>query len=387
MLVTEPGGKRMKVAYVYDAVYPWEKGGGQKRVWEIAHRLANDHDVHIYGMHYWDGPPVIERDGITYHGVCKPKELYVQGRRSITQALYFAANVGPSLRAEQFDIIDCQAWPLFPIFLVKVHEILRRSTLVVTWFEVWDDYWYEYLGYKGIFGKCVERITVRLPTEIITLSDFLKENLERIGRKKNISVVHNGVDFHDIQAISAAETDWDIIYVGRLSEHKKVDVLLEAIAKVAEQKHPIQCGIIGDGPERNALERKTDQLGLTNCVEFLGFVEEEETVIANLKAAKMFVLPSIREGFPNTILEAGACATPSIVVDHPENGGKAVVRDGATGYITPLSADSIADHITKLMENDELRTRLSEGAHRFAADHDWSHIAAQIEEVYANVHK
>src|SRR6056297_1579194 len=103
----------MKIAFVYDAVYPWEKGGAQKRIWELACRLAADHDVHLYGMHYWDGPATIEREGVTLHGVCEPKELYVNGRRSIPQALSFAANLAPALLGEEFDIIDCQEFPYF----------------------------------------------------------------------------------------------------------------------------------------------------------------------------------------------------------------------------------------------------------------------------------
>jgi hypothetical protein len=51
----------MRICFVYDAVHPWEKGGAQKRVWELARRLANDHKVHFYGMHYWDGSETIEK--------------------------------------------------------------------------------------------------------------------------------------------------------------------------------------------------------------------------------------------------------------------------------------------------------------------------------------
>ena len=87
----------MKIAFLYDAVYPYEKGGAQKRIWELARRLADNHDVHLYGMHYWDGPPVIERENVTLHGVCEPQELYVEGRRSIPQAIYFAVTLLPTL--------------------------------------------------------------------------------------------------------------------------------------------------------------------------------------------------------------------------------------------------------------------------------------------------
>jgi hypothetical protein len=72
-----------------------------------------DHEVHLYGMHYWDGPETIEKEGVILHGVCEPYELYTDGRRFIPQAIKFAANLAPHLLREDFDIIDCQQFPYF----------------------------------------------------------------------------------------------------------------------------------------------------------------------------------------------------------------------------------------------------------------------------------
>ncbi|MFC7135271.1 MULTISPECIES: glycosyltransferase family 4 protein [Salinibaculum] len=376
----------MKIAFVYDAVYPWEKGGAQKRIWELARRLADDHDVHLYGMHYWDGPAVIEREGVTFHGVCEPRELYVDGRRSIPQALYFAAAVAPALLREDFDIIDCQEFPYFPAFPAKAHELLRDSTLVVTWYEVWDDYWYDYLGWKGIFGQAVEQVTARLAETVIPISAYIEADLRSLGRTDGLSVVENGVDFDGLQEVPEADADWDVIYVGRLSEHKNVDLLLDAVDRVSTQlDRPLSCAIIGDGPEREALEAEARERGVTDQVEFLGFVEADEDVIANLKAASVFVLPSIREGFPNTILEANACGVPSIVVEHEENGSTAVVDDGETGYITDVSAAAIADRLADCLTDETLLEDLSRGARAFGRAHDWDVIVDELEKVYSSV--
>jgi glycosyltransferase involved in cell wall biosynthesis len=376
----------MKIAFVYDAVYPWEKGGAQKRIWELARRLADDHEVHLFGMHYWDGPRTIERDGVILHGVCEPKELYVDGRRSIPQALYFTAAVAPVLLREDFDIVDCQEFPYFPCFVAKAHELVRTSTLIVTWYEVWDDYWYEYLGWKGVFGKTVERLVARLPDRIVPISSFIEDDLRALGRTAGITVVENGVDYHGLQSVPTADADWDVIYVGRLAEHKNVDLLLDAVRIASDEiGRPVSCGIVGDGPEREALERQAEEAGLEAHVEFLGFVEADEDVIANLKAADVFVLPSIREGFPNTILEANACGVPSIVVDHEENGSTVVVEDGVTGFITPVSEQAIADRMAEILTDEEVRDKLSEGARRFGREHDWDVIVDELEDVYADV--
>ena len=371
----------MKIAYVYDAVYPWEKGGAQKRVWEIARRLTEDHDVHLYGMRYWDGPSVIEKEGVTLHGVCDPQDLYVEGRRSISQALYFSAHLVPSLLGEDFDVIDCQEFPYFPVFVSKAHEQFRGSTLVVTWYEHWGDYWCEYLGSKGVFGKQVERLALRVPTHVIPISDAIKADVERFGRDHDVTVVPNGVDYDGIQAVPGADADWDVIYVGRLSEHKNVDVLLEAV-EIAADEFDVTCGIIGDGPERESLVDCAVELGVDDRVEFLGFVEEDDDVIGYLKVSDVFVLPSTREGFPNTILEANACGVPAVVIDHEENGGTAVVEDGKTGYITELDPEVIADRIVDVCTDDSHKQDLREHAEAFGRNHDWDVIVSEMEQTY-----
>lgn len=375
-----------KIGFVYDAVYPWEKGGAQKRVRELAIRLAETHDVHIFGMKYWDGPAQMTRDNITYHGVCEPSELYTEGRRAIPPALKFAsALTGPLLRAD-LDIVDCQQFPYFPIFPSKLHELTRQSELVVTWYEVWDDYWYDYLGRKGVFGQTVERLTLRLADTVVPISDYIADDLAELGRTKDVHVVENGVDYEALQEIPAADRAWDIVYIGRLSEHKRVEHLLEATKLAAERLgRNLQVCVMGDGPERDDLEQRARDLGVGDQVEFLGFVEADEDVIANIKAATVFVLPSIREGFPNTILEANACGVPSIVVDHPENGSTAIVADDETGFVVEPTPEAITDRIVDVVSDDELRTRLSTGAREYGQAHDWNEIVADLEAVYETV--
>lgn len=375
----------MKLAFVYDALYPWEKGGAQKRIWELARRLADDHDVHVYGMHYWDGPETVQREGVTLHGVCEPYELYTDGRRSITQAIKFTAKLAPHLLREEFDIVDCQQFPYFPIFTSKLHELLWGSTFVVTWYEVWDDYWYDYIGWKGGFGQAIERATAALPDTIIPISSYIADDLVEIGRTENVHIVENGVDYQRLQDIPAADEEWDIVYVGRLSEHKNVDWLLDAAASASERLgRNIDTCIVGDGPERDALEHHAEKIDVTDYVTFQGFVEADEDVIGHLKAADVFVLPSIREGFPNTILEANACGVPSIVVDHPENGSTAVVEDDDTGFVTEPSVEAIVDRVIEIVSDKETRDRLSAGALEYGKAHDWSVIIDELEQVYSN---
>ena len=61
----------MKIAFVYDAIYPYVKGGVEKRIWELAVRLSSrGHDVHLFGMKFWEGGDILVHEGISLHGVC-----------------------------------------------------------------------------------------------------------------------------------------------------------------------------------------------------------------------------------------------------------------------------------------------------------------------------
>lgn len=372
----------MKIAYVYDAVYPWEKGGAQKRIWELAKRLADSHDIHLYGMHYWDGPPVIEREGVTFHGVCEPYELYTDGRRSIRQALLFAGRLAEPLIQESFDVIDCQQFPYFPVVTTKLHEVARQSELVVTWYELWDDYWYDYLGYKGIFGRLTEKLALELPKTIVPISPAIKRDLIGAGCSATLQTVPNGVDFGRIQAIDPADEHWDVVYAGRLSEHKNIGLLLEAIQHLATSGIDLNVAIIGDGPERDRLQGYATDLDVTDHVEFLGFLESADDVLSHLAASDVFVLPSEREGFPNTILEANASGTPCIVCDFEDNGGTAVVEDGETGFVAPPTAEGIAERIATVHSDPGLRRHLGDRAQEFGRQHDWERISDQMASVY-----
>ena len=123
----------MKIAFVYDAVYPWIKGGAEKQIHEVGKRLAKQgHEVHVFGVKWWDGAEIISYEGMVLHGVCAPMELYINGRRSIYEALVFSIRLFPHLIREKFDLIDASAFPYFSCFSAKFVSVLRRTRIVVT---------------------------------------------------------------------------------------------------------------------------------------------------------------------------------------------------------------------------------------------------------------
>ena len=103
-------------------------------------------------MGWWwpeDGQKDIIMDGIKLHGVCPPVELYNDDRKSIKEASLLCIEALPEIRGENFDIIDCQGFPYFPASFRKFIHYLGNHVLVITLHEVWNTYWYEYLGFTG----------------------------------------------------------------------------------------------------------------------------------------------------------------------------------------------------------------------------------------------
>ena len=369
----------MKIAYVYDRIYPWLIGGAEKRVWDVARRLVNrGHEVHLYGMKFWNGNNVIEKEGVYIHGVCQQKEMYVKGRRSIPEAIYFARKVLFPLLKEDFDVIDSQEFPYFPCFSAKIRSLINKSKLVITWHEVWGDYWFEYLGKKGIFGWSVEKLTTKLTEGNVAVSERTKEDLERIGVKGDVQVIPNGIDFGEIEKIRASEEESDIIFAGRLIKEKNVDVLIKAAKLVKKEISDVKCMIIGDGPEKGELEKLATDLEMDNNIKFTGFLENHGDVISCMKSSKVFVLPSTREGFGIVALEANACGLSVVTVNHKRNAACDFINN-ENGFICELSEGEIAKRILVAMDKKEDMER---NCIEFSRKYDWNRMADLTEEVY-----
>jgi L-malate glycosyltransferase len=372
----------MKIAIIYDVIYPYVKGGVEKRVWELAVRLARrGHEVHLFGMKFWDGEDIIIRDGIFLHGVCRAQRIYSGGRRSIWQAVYFSIHLLSPLLKEKFDIIDCQQFPYFSCFSAKLISILKKTPLVITWHEIWGEYWYEYLGWKGFGGKITEQLVARLTQNSIAVSESTKINLKTLGYRGNITIIPNGVDLQQIRLINPSDETSDIIFVGRLIKEKHVDLLVRTFGILSSEQPQLRLLIIGEGPEQDSIKKIIQELSLEERIVLRGFSVDHDVVIARMKSAKVFVNPSTREGFGITALEALACGLPVVTVDHPANAIRDLIME-KNGFICPLSEKDLAETIRiALHRYAEMKNDCIASASAF----DWEKITSDIEKYYLSV--
>lgn len=376
----------MKIAFIYDAVYPWVKGGAEKRVYELAKRLAlRGHEVHWYSIGWWwteNDHNDILMDGIKLHGVSDPISLYSEDRRSIKEALIFSLKLLRPLLKDSYDVVDCQGFPFFSCFTAKIHSGLGKSNLIITLHEVWGDYWYTYLGKPGIFGKIVERAMLSLTNNIITVSEKTKKDLKKIKKSEKSVIIPNGIDFNHIVEIKPSIEESTIIFAGRLIKEKNVDFLIQSIATVKEKIPEITCLIIGNGPERSKLENLVIDLKLKDNVIFKDFMDDYDDLIGYMKSSKVLVLPSTREGFGMVVIEANACGIPVVTVNHHMNAASDLVIDGVNGFKTQLETSDMASKIIKSIEShNEFRNNCIE----MSRGYDWEIIVDSLENFYKTV--
>jgi glycosyltransferase involved in cell wall biosynthesis len=205
-----------------------------------------------------------------------------------------------------------------------------------------------------------QRIAHRLATHVTAVSETVAETARALGvPRERITVIPNGVDAARFRAAvpdaAVRRANGMVIgSVGCLAPRKDYGTLLEALAILRQHGRQFRAVLVGDGPERRALEDRAGTLGLAPYVEFLG---ERADVERLLPAMDVFVLSSREEGIPNALLEAMAAGRASVAT--AVGGTAEVLTDGETGWLVPPGsppalAEALEDALT---HPDEARRR------------------------------
>jgi phosphatidylinositol alpha-1,6-mannosyltransferase len=167
-------------------------------------------------------------------------------------------------------------------------------------------------------------------------------------------------------------------------ERKGHDVVLRAVARLRHTIPRLTYVIAGDGPHAAVLKRLASELGVGDCVRFLGRIQAED--LPGLYAASdVFVMPSrLRdsdndvEGFGIVYVEASACERP--VIGGRSGGVEDAIVDGKTGLLVdPLDVEALAASIERLWRYPELRATLGQaGRHRAMSELTWRHFAGRV---------
>ncbi len=370
----------MKIAYVSDSIYPYNKGGKEKRLYELSTRIAKQgHDVHIYTMHWWKSPDkIISQDGLTLHAISKKYDMYSGDRRSIKQGIFFGIACFKMFK-EKFDVIDVDHMPFFPLYSIRIVCILRRKKMYGTWHEALSKQdWISYMGKLGIIAYYIEKISTKLPYKISVSSPLTIKNLKKYhNRKKGLTLITPGVDFDEIKKIKPNKNKVDVLYVGRLVKDKNIDVLIKAISILAKKNKKISCLIIGHGPEKERLRSLIEQLKLQQNIKLAKPLKESNEIYAQMKSSKVFALPSIREGFGIVAIESLACNTPVITTNAKANAVKDLINESKNVLTIEIGTYNFAKAIDKLF-----KSKLLNNTETVNDKYDWNILVNRQVEVY-----
>lgn len=251
---------------------------------------------------------------------------------------------------------------------------------------------YEHGRRRRIFLHTAIGGTARLADRLIVPSHGTAHELRRrfFGSKTRTVVIPNGIDSASVSVAATAPApglerlpaDLPLLCVAaRLSIEKDLALLLESFRRL-QATHPAALVIVGDGPERGALEGQIAAWGLQDRVAFVG---HRENVYPYMRRADLYLHTCQFEGFGYTMLEAMACGTPVIATDCPY-GPREVIGDNAFGRLVPSNdAEALTTAIAHLLDHPQQRLALTDLGLARAKQLSIARMAAGYEAVFSEL--
>lgn len=372
--------------------FPPFAGGSGLYAYEIAEALgARGHDVDVYTQATGDGETTID----TNHNVTVVR--LTEARRYLVtfETLYYSLRARFAVDFDDYDVIH---GTLMPASTVALSDRLGIDTpLVVTSHgtslgearshtaELPSDYLLKYVFHPT--NVVFDAVAGHTADRVIAISSGSRQELKSAYRLSpdNLSLIPHGVDTErfrprDDVHPAVSQHKLTLLSVGRLVSRKGISTVIEAMTQVEEQA--VELLIAGTGRHEERLKQLAHSRGVSEHVNFLGYVDDEELPVL-YSAADVFVFPSRYEGFGLVFLEALASGTP--VIGTSVGGVPDIVEDGKMGYIVRGDATAFSEKINHLCDDSEQMSAMSMAARESTRNRTWSHVAEQVEELYEGI--
>jgi len=212
----------------------------------------------------------------------------------------------------------------------------------------------------------------------VTVSDASRRELVELGvDARRVTVVHNGTPSAPATAVTRSDQP-RLIVLGRLVPHKRVELALATVAALRSRFPGLRLSVVGRGWWDEQLRRSAADLGVEDVVDFLGFVPEADKHQL-LGQAWVSLVPSLKEGWGLSVMEAAAHGTPSVAFRHAGGVAESVV-DGVTGTLVDSDAEFV-DAVDRLLGDAGERQRLGSKARVHASEFAWEDTVTSFEAV------
>ena len=336
---------RLRVALVYDCLFPGTSGGAERWLWALASELATlGHEVTYVTRDFGVAPL---GDDVRVEYLSAADELYTSsGTRRVGPSIAWAVRVGRYLRRhrDDYDAIYVHQTPLWPILTARAALAGYRGWWGVEWIEWWTkDYWQHYApGTPGRLGWWVQRKALLASRRILTYAAVTDRRVRAQDPPGPVyrlpgqvyGLVAPGVTGERSPRLPAGPF---VLTLGRLVPEKHPDVAVQVMAEIA-RRHPGTAGVvIGRGPMAQDLAAAARATGedirvITDA--------DDDLVVQALAGAAVLLHPSTREGFGLVVVEAAAHGTPTVVVDSDDNAAVELVTPGVNGHVSPVCEET-----------------------------------------------
>lgn len=231
----------------------------------------------------------------------------------------------------------------------------------------------------GRVGRFIEQYLVPLlykDKPFICVSESTEAAMRKLlyrGDRLDITVVHNGITLEEFQRVQWPKFERPtVLYLGRLKKYKQLPRLIAMMPAVRKKVPEAELVVVGWGDAVIEAREAAEREGVSDCVKFLGFVEEDEK-LRYYHQAWVLATASMVEGWGLTVIEANACGTPAVAFDVP--GLNESIVHGKTGRLADDDSEFI-DHLVDLLGSQDACKVLADEAQVWASRFSWEAAAA-----------
>lgn len=364
----------MKILRVASDLYPAFVGGIAIHAHEMSKMQARmGNEVSVYSSFWGDEPREESRDNYR-----------IKRFRGIT---IFRNSIAPMLlydllrQKDQYDIIHAHSHLYFSTVLCALARRLGSSPLVITNHGLISQTAPMWL--QKIYIPTVGKWTYNAADTVICYTDTERSQLINLGiNPEKIVVIHNGVNTEIFAPAKSIPDKKQILWIGKYVPGKGVEYLIKGF-QLFSQDHPdYQLVMVGRGPLKDTYIETIQELGIAEKVVFKDFVPNND-LPKYYQESQIFVLPSLEEGVPRTILEAMSCGVPVVCTRLPQ----LVDIVSGSGLLVPTKdPQAIADALSQVVSDPTFSLSLGEnGRKRVLSDYSWEDTVRKTLDLYRAV--
>ena len=362
----------MNILRVVSDLYPYSYGGLGVHVHELSKDIVQmGHKVTIFTC---EKNPKSFHEFIDGYEVFRFKPMLNFLGNSITSSMIL-----PLLnKMDAFDIVHAHSHLFFSTNITAFIRKLKKTPLIVTNHGFVSQS--VPMNIQKIVLPRLAKWTYLNADAVICYTFEMKKEMENWGvSSDNVRIIHNGVNIDLFKPQNIDNKEYDIIWIGRYVPGKGLEFFVQSISDLTKDFKNIRVLMVGSGPLKKQIEKMTNDLGLTNHITFIEKISNNDLPFYYNKS-KVFVLTSLEEGVPRTILEAMACGIPVVCSDLPQL--KKIV-DGCGILVQKKDISNFSKAIAKILYDKQLSEKLGINAHsKVKENYSWADTVRKTIRLY-----